>query len=136
MNKFIEVSVGLIFNSQRQILLAWRDALKTPGDCWEFPGGKLEIGETSYQALCRELLEEIDIIVDEAIELKIIQHEYQTMHVVLHLWHVKTYQRVPRGVEGQKLKWMFLDNLQNIKLPDANLKILEFLNLKRALFYC
>ena len=127
MKKNIQVAIGLIFNSKQEILLAWRDAHKSPGNCWEFPGGKIEPGETQYQALCRELFEEIGIEVECARNFASICHEYETLQVILHPWQIEKYHGTPRGAEGQKIRWVPLDQLRHLTLPQANYPILDLL---------
>jgi len=127
MKKTIQVVIGLVFNSRREILLAWRDEHKSPGNCWEFPGGKIEAGETGYHALCRELAEEIGIEVQNAENFPSICHEYESVKVILHPWRVHRYQGIPRGAEGQKICWVPLNQLQKFTLPAANHAIVELL---------
>lgn len=135
MKKTIEVAVGLVFNNQREILLAWRAAHKIPGNCWEFPGGKREAGETSYQALCRELTEEVGITVNQAVELPSVYHQYEEIDVMLHPWRVSQYQGVPRGIEGQQIAWVAVQQLRQLTLPAANQIIVDLLLLEEnALF--
>jgi 8-oxo-dGTP diphosphatase len=133
MKKIVEVAVGLIFNKQQEILLAWRDEHKVPGNCWEFPGGKIETGESGYQALCRELFEEIGIEVGEAFELPSIFHSYEHVQVVLQPWQVKQYQGIPQGLEGQKIKWVSLNKLHKMILPSANKAIVRLLHSQKIL---
>lgn len=127
MKKTIRVAVGLIFNSRQEILLAWRDAVKSPGNCWEFPGGKIEAGETEYQALCRELREEVGIEVLNAENYPEVFHDYETMQVILHPWVVNEYRGIPCGIEGQKITWVLVENLRDYPLPSANYTIVDML---------
>jgi 8-oxo-dGTP diphosphatase len=127
MKKTIQVAVGLVFNSRQEILLAWRDAHKSPGNCWEFPGGKIEAQETGYQALCRELQEEIGIQVKQAKNYPEIFYDYQTLQVILQPWRVYQYEGTPYGLEGQKILWVRLGELREYTLPSANYAIVDLL---------
>ena len=127
MKKTIQVAVGLVFNSRQEVLLAWRDAHKSPGNCWEFPGGKVEAGETGYQALCRELREEVGIKVQDAKSYPEIFYDYQTVQVILHPWRVGQYEGIPCGLEGQKILWVKPEELRGYTLPSANYAIVDLL---------
>jgi len=125
--KIIEVVVGLIFNDAGEILVAWRDASKTPGHCWEFPGGKIEQGESGYQALSRELLEEVGIEVQAAEEMFSIRHGYEINPVNLHVWRLRSYRGIPQGAEGQVIAWVAVNQLRGLTLPLANQGIVDWL---------
>jgi 8-oxo-dGTP diphosphatase len=133
MSKTIQVVIGLVFNQHQEILLAWRDASKTPGNCWEFPGGKIESGEDSYQAICRELAEEVGIIVQKAVPFPQISHHYETYQVILHPWRIEAYQGIPQGLEGQIILWRDVKQLSSVTLPGANYAIVEQLLLQKSL---
>ncbi len=133
MKKNISVVVGLIFNEREEILLAWRESWKMPGNCWEFPGGKIEHGENGYQALCRELTEEIGITVLKATILPSICHQYDTFQVTLYPWKIDSYEGIPRGMEGQMILWSSLDQLTSVILPAANYTIVDFLLAQKSL---
>lgn len=127
MKKTIQVAVGLVFNSRQEILLAWRDEHKSPGNCWEFPGGKIEAEETGYQALCRELCEEVGIQVQQAKSYPEIFYDYPNLQVILHPWRVYQYAGIPHGMEGQKILWVRLEKLREYTLPSANYAIVDLL---------
>ena len=84
--KHIHVAAGVILNSEGQILLALRPKDKHKGGLWEFPGGKVEAGESVQQALARELLEEVSLTVVEAAPFLIIDHDYGDKQVTLDVW--------------------------------------------------
>lgn len=127
MKKIISVAVGILYNHHGDVLLSWRNALKIPGNCWEFPGGKIEKGETAHQALCRELNEEIGIDVKNAEPLFSFAHEYESCRVILYTWIVNQYINTPQGKEGQMLSWAPVSHLHFFKLPGANHTIVDFL---------
>ncbi len=73
---------------------------------WEFPGGKLAPPESEADALARELAEELGITVLESRRCMVLSHEYQDRWVDLSLWIVERFAGEPRGLDGQRLKWV------------------------------
>lgn len=120
----LHVAVGVILR-QQQVLLAKRAAGKHQANRWEFPGGKLEQGETVVAALKRELAEEIGITVLEAEPFMQLQHEYPERCVLLDIYLVTDFSGEPHGAEGQPLYWADLSELDQLSLPDANQPIVE-----------
>jgi 8-oxo-dGTP diphosphatase len=102
-----EVAVGIILH-QGQFLLAKRPAGKPYAGYWEFPGGKVEKGETVHQALARELKEELDIQIHESLAWDVIEHDYPHAYVRLHLSVVRSWDGIAKGLEGQELLWQKL----------------------------
>jgi len=125
--KKLNVAVGIIVNPQNELLIAQRPANKPHGLCWEFPGGKVEAEETTYQALCRELKEEIGITVEIALAWRQHFHEYPDYEVTLHTYFVREYRGKPQGCEGQTLKWITANVLGDYEFPEANHFIIEAL---------
>ncbi len=134
MKKIIEVSVGIICNEKQEILLSFRAQHQALGGFWEFPGGKLELGENSYQALCRELIEEVDIEVNEAESLTNLLHDYPLYLVKLYPWLVKKYSGIAVGKEGQTIMWKNLHQLQTLNFLPANYAIIE--ELQKIMMKC
>lgn len=128
--KRIPVVIGIIFNDTRdRVLLSVRAAGLTQSGLWEFPGGKLEAGETILQGLRRELFEETNIIVESAHHLLKIDHDYAELGIRLHAWVVDSWSGVPRGKEGQKVEWMPVKNLAEIPFPAANKRLIQVVTL-------
>jgi len=126
--KQIDVVAGVIFDSRRKsVLLALRKPEQHQGDRWEFPGGKLEQGENPKDGLSRELLEEVGIRVQDSVARTIIEHQYPDKHVRLHFWDVTDFDGDPEGLEGQELRWVSLDKLDELRFPDANQAIVDAL---------
>jgi len=125
--KHLNVAVGIVLDHQNKILVALRSSTQEQGELWEFPGGKVEAGESFYQALCRELKEEIGIEVERAVQLINITHNYPTYSVELDVWIVHEFKGTPHGAEGQPLQWVNLEELKQLKLPGANWEIVEAL---------
>lgn len=120
----VEVSAGIIVRDSK-ILLAQRAAKAHQGGKWEFPGGKLDAGETATQALVRELHEELGISVDEAEPALTLTHDYADKRVTLHVFWVWQFLGEPRGIEGQPVQWVAARDLTQFEFPDANAPIVE-----------
>ena len=112
--------------------MALRNAKQHQGDKWEFPGGKVEAGETVAAALARELEEELAITVTQAEPFMVLQHAYPERQVTLDIWLVTEFSGVPRGMEGQPLQWVNIADLTTITLPAANQPIVERLQQRNA----
>ncbi len=127
--KTIQVAAAVLIRPDGHFLLAQRPAGKTYRGYWEFPGGKLEAGETASQALCRELDEELGIIVTRAYPWlnRIFTYPYATVH--LHFFRVFEWRGVAVGREGQTLSWQAPDAVQVAPLLPANTPILRALAL-------
>lgn len=115
----LHVAVGVVSGGGR-VLIARRHDHAHQGGLWEFPGGKVEPGETVEQALRRELHEELSIVVEAASPLIKIAHDYGDKQVLLDVWRVDAFLGEPRGVEGQAVLWASLDELAGLEFPAAN----------------
>lgn len=118
--KDIDVSVGIVANSQGQLLVAKRPAHWMGGGCWEFPGGKIEPGEDAKTALKRELLEEVGIIVHDCTPLINFEYAYPERKVRLNAWLVNSYSGTAVGLEGQEICWCYPSNLETLNMLPAN----------------
>jgi 8-oxo-dGTP diphosphatase len=127
----VHVAVGVIRNAQGRILISLRHPDSHQGGLWEFPGGKVEAGETLQQAMQRELLEELGIEVHTLEPLLEIHHDYGDKKVFLDIWVVTAFSGEARGREGQAIKWVGLEELQDYEFPAANVPIIERLLLFR-----
>ena len=96
---------------------------------WEFPGGKQESGESRFQALRRELEEEVGIHVIAAQPFQSVSHRYPGKKVCLDVWEVKQYSGQAHGREGQESAWLDLDEVFSYPFPEADLPILKALTL-------
>lgn len=128
MASLVKVAVGVVTLDEK-ILLAERLFPSGGHRFWEFPGGKIEPLERPYDALVRELDEEISIKVLDAELLTEIEHAYDQFDVFLSVWRVTKFEGQPRGAEGQAIKWVSFNELQRETLPEANYQILPLLNL-------
>jgi len=109
------------------VLVARRHAHLHQGGLWEFPGGKIDDGESCHAALCRELAEELDIRVEAAEPLLDVEHRYPDKRVRLEVWTVTSFSGTPRGLQGQPLEWVDAARLDPACFPAANAAIIEAL---------
>jgi len=122
------VAVALI-NPEGRVLLAQRPEGKAMAGLWEFPGGKIEAGETPEQALVREIEEELSIRLEES-DLQPIQfasHTYESFHLLMPLYICTSWEGEPRGCEGQALEWAEIDCLFDYAAPEADLPLFQAL---------
>lgn len=151
MDSPIQVAVGIIENTRGEVFLTQRPASSPLGGLWEFPGGKLQSGETPYDALVRELYEEVGIRVLNARPFIGIEYQYPdecmdarskspSRHramqgaiaehqVYLDVWRIVSYTGEPYGREGQPFQWCPPHLLNTLALPAANQPILQALQL-------
>lgn len=125
----IKVAVGVVCNTQHQVLIARRSAHQHQGNLWEFPGGKIEAHETLAQALRREFAEELGVTVVAPYELKpwlCIEHDYGDRQVQLWVARIDI-TGTPTGREGQAVCWRLLSQLRPEDFPPANAPIITAL---------
>ncbi len=125
----IRVAVGVIQNVQGEVFIARRAADAHQGGLWEFPGGKVEAGETTPQALVRELREELAIEVQACEPLIQIRHRYPDKSVLLDVYRVSAFSGDARGNEGQPVRWVAPAQLENFAFPAANIPIINAIRL-------
>lgn len=124
--KKVHVAVGVIIRD-RQTFVCLRGAHQHQGGKWEFPGGKVDEGETVTDALSRELAEEVGISVQHSRPLTVITHNYPDKHVVLDVHKVDAFSGEPYGREGQQSQWLDISLLDADDFPAANVPIIEAL---------
>ncbi len=129
----MRVAVGIVLNERNQILIAERQSHQSQGGLWEFPGGKIEQDETAFDALKRELAEEVGIEVVAANHFLEIEYDYHEKKVFLNVWRVTSFLGEPRGAEGQVIRWASLHELDQFAFPEGNKEIIW--QLKNAKFY-
>lgn len=123
----LRVAVGVIRNAAGEILVARRHAHLHQGGLWEFPGGKIDDGEDSRDALRRELDEELALRVEQAEPFIVVEHAYADKAVRLEVWRVTAWSGQPHGVEGQPLRWLAPQALDPQEFPAANRPIIAAL---------
>ena len=96
---------------------------------WEFPGGKVEPGETPEEALIREMQEElgIDTWASCLAPLTFASHKYDDFHLLMPLFVCRKWQGIPRSRENQALKWVWAQDLKNYPMPEADLPLIPVL---------
>lgn len=133
MSKVIHVAAGVIRDGLGQILIARRPDHTHQGGLWEFPGGKLESGESVQEALGRELQEELGIRPTKMAPLIQIRHDYPDKSVLLDVWDVTAFDGQAHGKEGQPITWVRPDGLQDFQFPAANVPIVTAARLPQRL---
>lgn len=125
----VHVAVGVLEDLTGRILLARRHADTHQGNLWEFPGGKLEAGETAASALKRELQEELGIRVTGHRPLIQVRHAYPDRNVLLDVHWVTDWQGVVTAIEGQPLAWVQKNQLVDYPMPQADLPLVKAIQL-------
>jgi 8-oxo-dGTP diphosphatase len=126
----IEVAVGIVYNQKGQLLVCKRLLHQYQGGYWEFPGGKVEPGETVAQALARELQEEVGINVLQQQPWMTVDYDYHQRAVRLNVVKVTVYENEPKGCEGQEIQWREVDDLPLLEWVPANQTIVHALQAK------
>lgn len=111
-----------LVDTDRRVLIAQRPEGKHMAGMWEFPGGKLEPGETPEAALIRELREELDVETKEAClaPLSFASHTYEHMHLLMPLYVCRRWQGMPVAREHKALKWVRPQALRDYPMPPAD----------------
>jgi 8-oxo-dGTP diphosphatase len=128
--KLTEVAVGVLIRADGAVLYGQRPAGKPYAGWWEFPGGKLEAGETVEQALQRELFEELGIDVQRSVPWVVRTFVYPHAHVRLHFQKVLQWDGVPSSKEMQSLRWLSLSEPLEAVSPmlPAAIPVIEWLS--------
>ena len=121
----VHVAVGVILDAEQNILLTRRHDHLHQGGLWEFPGGKVEAGESVSTALERELREELGITPEKTSALIEIHHDYGDKSVLLDVHVVWTFSGEPRGLEDQPMVWVPVSELTEYAFPEANEAIVQ-----------
>ena len=118
----IMVSAVVMIDIDGRILIAQRPAGKSMAGLWEFPGGKVEKGETPERALIRELKEELNIDTTESClaAFTFASHSYDDFHLLMPVFLCRKWDGIMQPCEGQKLKWVKIDELKNYPMPPAD----------------
>lgn len=121
------VSAAALVDADGRVLIAQRPANKALGGLWEFPGGKVEPGESPETALIRELKEELDVTVaaQDLTPFAFASHAYATFHLLMPLFLVMAWRGTPRAVEAQALAWAKPKALEAYPMPPADKPLLN-----------
>ncbi|MEL6204236.1 MAG: (deoxy)nucleoside triphosphate pyrophosphohydrolase [Pseudomonadota bacterium] len=127
--KVVLVAAVALVDADGRVLLARRPEGKSMAGLWEFPGGKVESGETPEAALIRELEEELGIGTWESClaPLTFASHGYETFHLLMPLFACRKWTGTPRAQEGQALAWVRPSALRDYPMPPADLPLIPVL---------
>ena len=127
--KIILVSAVALIDTDGRVLLAQRPEGKSLAGLWEFPGGKVDPGESPESALIRELKEElgIDTWTSCLAPLTFASHAYPDFHLLMPLFACRKWQGIATGVEGQNLAWVRPNDMRNYPMPPADLPLIPIL---------
>lgn len=122
----VHVSACALVDPERRILVATRPPGKHLAGLWEFPGGKIEPGESPEQAAVRELAEELGIETHGSClaPAAFASHAYEDFHLVLLLFLCRKWRGTPAGLQGQELRWLRMPELFTIEMPAADRPLL------------
>jgi 8-oxo-dGTP diphosphatase len=127
--KLLLVSAVALIDTDGRILLAQRPEGKSLAGLWEFPGGKVEPGETPEEALIRELQEELGINTWKSClaPLTFASHNYPEFHLLMPLFACRKWEGIIQPREGQKLAWVRAAELRNYPMPPADEPLIPIL---------
>ncbi len=123
----IDVVCGIISNSEDRIFIARRKAGKSMAGKWEFPGGKLEEGESGLEALKRELIEELGMNVKDILPLTVSVHHYDTFSIRLIAYTCEFVSATYELTDHDAYEWVKPEELTNFDLAEADRPLLSML---------
>lgn len=125
--EYVHVVAAIVWRdaAREAFLIAQRQPGKHLAHLWEFPGGKRETGESVWQALCRELEEEIDIRPTRAAPFMRVYQRYPERNVLLDTWVVDAYDGAVAARERQDLRWITIAQIGDYRFPPADVPILD-----------
>lgn len=129
MSRIVLVAAVALIDADGRVLIAQRPAGKPMAGLWEFPGGKIEDGETPEAALIRELHEELGVDTHESClaPLTFASHAYPDFHLLMPLFACRRWQGTVRPREGQALKWVRAKDLRDYPMPPADEPLIPIL---------
>jgi 8-oxo-dGTP diphosphatase len=124
--RLLLVAACALVDTDGRVLITQRPEGKPMAGLWEFPGGKVEAGETPEATLIRELREELGIDTQSAClaPLTFASHAYDDFHLLMPLYVCRKWQGVPRPLEGQAVKWVRAKSLRDYPMPPADLPLI------------
>ena len=127
--KTVLVSAVALIDVDGRVLLAQRPEGKSMAGLWEFPGGKVEAGETPERALIRELQEELGINTWASClaPLTFASHSYDDFHLLMPLFACRKWEGIPQSLENQALKWVHANELKKYPMPAADVPLIPIL---------
>lgn len=123
------VAAVALVDADGRVLLSQRPPGKQLAGLWEFPGGKVEPGETPEETIVREIAEEIGVETKVAClaPLTFASHSYENFHLLMPLYVCRRFWGVPEAREGQVLKWVRPKNMRDYPMPPADAPLIPFL---------
>ncbi|MBS2968767.1 (deoxy)nucleoside triphosphate pyrophosphohydrolase [Metabacillus sp. KIGAM252] len=128
MKKTVKVVGAVIHNDQKQILCALRSPQMSLPDFWEFPGGKIEEGESPEESLVREIKEELGCRIQVNEKIEDVLHEYDKVIVNLLTYHASIVSGDPLAKEHAELRWAAVDELNDLDWAPADIPTVIYLN--------
>ena len=127
--KIVLVSAVALIDADGRVLLAQRPESKSLAGLWEFPGGKVDPGETPEAALIRELREELGIETKASClaPLTFASHSYEDFHLLMPLFACRRWDGIAAGREGQTLAWVRPERLRDYPMPPADIPLIPIL---------
>lgn len=122
-----QIGVAVIYNKYGKILIDRRQKTGEMGGLWEFPGGKIEAGETVEQCIKREIKEELDIEIIVGDRLTTINHTYKTFSVTLYVHNCQHLSGTPQAIECEAIEWVEPAQMDQFQFPLANTQIIDLL---------
>jgi len=121
------VAAAALVRSDGRLLLAQRPKGKAMAGLWEFPGGKVEAGESPQGALARELKEELGVVVAEADmdAFSFASHAYEKFHLLMPVFLIRQWGGEVQALEGQQLAWVSAGEIRSYPAPEADLPLFE-----------
>jgi 8-oxo-dGTP diphosphatase len=127
--KLVLVAACALIDADGRVLIAERPAGRSMAGLWEFPGGKVEVGERPEDTLIRELQEELGIAVNEAClaPLTFASHAYENFHLLMPLYVCRRWEGTVTAREGQRLAWVRPNRLREYPMPPADTPLISHL---------
>lgn len=122
-----QIGVAVIKNQQGKILIDRRKQSGEMGGLWEFPGGKIEPGETVEECIQREVKEELDIKIAVGDRLTTITHSYKTFNVTLYVHDCQYLSGQAKSLECEEIQWVKPAQMNQYQFPSANIQIINLL---------
>ncbi len=124
--QYLRVVMAVIWNaSMDEILICQRPETKNFGGLWEFPGGKVEVGETDIETLDRELDEEVGILVQDFMHRMDFTHDYEDKVIEFVVYDVYSFDGEPYGRENQVIRWINAADLTSVEFPPADYILID-----------
>lgn len=121
--RVVTVAAAALVAGDGRVLLAQRPPGKSLAGLWEFPGGKLEPGETPEAGLARELMEELGISAGPLQPISFVSHAYADFHLLMLLYLCRQWQGRPEGRDGQSLRWELPAAMAALPMPPADVPL-------------